>query len=186
MKTSIEKIVINANGRIYLRQLSSDEVTSDYLNWMNDSQVTQYLESRFYPQTMESIRQFVDDCASDPACLFLAVRDSVTNKHIGNIKLHRIDRRHNSGEMSIMIGDKSFWGKGIATEAIALLTSYAFNVLGLHKLTAECYAVNAGSRRAFEKAGYVLEATRRQQYICNGQRVDAFVLGCVNPKAVAQ
>lgn len=182
MKTSTEKIVINANGRIYLRQLSSDEVTADYLAWMNDHQVTQYLESRFYPQTMESIRQFVDDCAADPACLFLAVRDRVTDKHIGNIKLHRIDTRHHSAEMSIMIGDKSFWGKGIATEAIKLLSSYAFTVLGLHKLTAECYSVNGGSRRAFEKAGYLLEGVRQKQYLCEGNYVDACVLGCVSVK----
>ncbi len=165
-----------------MRELSADEVTPDYLAWMNDNDVVQYLESRFYPQTMESIRQFVDDCAADSACLFLAVRAAGTDKHIGNIKLHRIDHRHKSGEMSIMIGDKSFWGKGIATEAIELLSVYAFDVLGLHKLTAECYAVNMGSREAFEKAGFSLEGTRQQQYLCEGAYTDAYVLGRVAPK----
>jgi [ribosomal protein S5]-alanine N-acetyltransferase len=177
MKTASEKIVIDQKGRIFLRELSVDEVTPAYLSWMNDQEVTQYLESRFYPQTIDSIREFVEGCAKDPDTLFLAVRDSGMGKHIGNIKLHRINRTHKTAEMSIMIGDKSFWGKGIAAEAITLLSDYAFKMLGLHKLTAECYATNMGSRKAFEKAGYVLEGTRREQYICDGRPVDSYILG---------
>jgi ribosomal-protein-alanine N-acetyltransferase len=113
MKTTFDKIVIDQKGRIFLRELSVDEVTPVYLEWMKDKEVIQYLESRFYPQTMGSIYEFVDDCAKDPDTLFLAVRESGTGKHIGNIKLHRIDRRHNSGEVSVLIGDKNFWGRAL-------------------------------------------------------------------------
>lgn len=60
--------------------------------------------------------------------------------------------------MSYFIGEKNAWGKGFATEAIQLVTHFAFEQLHLHRLQAGLYASNIGSGKALEKAGYHLEA----------------------------
>jgi RimJ/RimL family protein N-acetyltransferase len=49
----------------------------------------------------------------------------------------------------------------------------------LHKLTAGCYDVNEGSRRAFLKAGWIEEGRLREQYECEGKRVDRILLAYI-------
>jgi RimJ/RimL family protein N-acetyltransferase len=60
------------------------------------------------------------------------------------------------------------WGKGIATRAIKAATSYAFKDFDIVRVYAEPFSDNPGSRRALEKAGFILEATLRRNVIKNG------------------
>ena len=49
---------------------------------------------------------------------------------------------------------KSAWGKGYGTEGVRALLDFAFNSLGLDRVSAETMAVNHASRRVLEKAGF--------------------------------
>ena len=58
-------------------------------------------------------------------------------KHVGNIKLGPINSYHKRAEIGLMIGDKSVWGKGIATKVIRMVTHFGFselNLLKFHKM----------------------------------------------------
>ena len=57
---------------------------------------------------------------------------------------------------------RRYWGKGIATEAAALLSDYAFAARGLRRLEATVWAPNLASARVLEKIGFVREAVMRQ------------------------
>jgi RimJ/RimL family protein N-acetyltransferase len=61
-----------------------------------------------------------------------------------------------------------FWGRGIATRAIKAATSYAFKTFDIVRVFAEPFADNQGSRRALEKAGFIMEARMRRNVIKNG------------------
>lgn len=61
-----------------------------------------------------------------------------------------------SAEMGYWIG-RAYWGKGIATRAVNLLTDYGFNRLGLIRIYAGVFESNMASRRVLEKAGFSLE-----------------------------
>lgn len=169
--------------RLYLRDVRPEDVTERYLAWMNDPDVTRYLETRFGTHTMESLRAFVDDRQRDPATLFLAIIRRDTGEHIGNIKLGPINLHHEVADIGLIVGERSAWGQGFATEAIAALTRYAFETLRLRRLTAGAYAPNIGSVRAFEKAGYRREGLRRQHYACDGAYVDGILLGRLRDEA---
>jgi len=165
--------------RIYLREVRPSDVNEDYYRWMNDSEVTQYLESRFYPNSLERLREYVASKLANHDIVFLAIVLKDDHRHIGNIKLEPINWIHRSAEVGIIIGDKSNWGKGYATEAIQLVVDYAFHKFNLHKITAGCYANNQGSLKAFGKAGFKVEGVRKEQFLWNGQYVDAVLLGIV-------
>ena len=60
------------------------------------------------------------------------------------------------------------WGKGIATRAIKAATSYAFKNFDIVRVYAEPFSDNTGSRKALEKAGFILEATLKNNVIKNG------------------
>lgn len=52
---------------------------------------------------------------------------------------------------------RSFWGKGVATEAGAAWRDHAFGTLGLERIVSMISAENAASRRVAEKLGFAVE-----------------------------
>jgi len=166
-----------AGARVYLREVRPLDVNEAYYRWMNEFEVTRFLESRFYPNSMESLHEYVTSKLGDRDNVFLPIVVNDTHQHIGNIKLGPINWIHGFGDIGLMIGEKSCWGQGYATEAIQLVVAYAFERLNLHKVTAGCYATNVGSLRAFEKAGFAREGLRPKQYFSDGHYVDQILLG---------
>lgn len=165
---------------IYLREVRCSDVNETYCRWMNDPEITQYLESRFAPNSMENLQEYVKNFQGDRDNIFLAIVLKQNQKHIGNIKIGPINWYHRLADIGIMIGDKDCWGKGYAPEAISLLAYFAFNTLNLHKLTAGCYEQNQGSLKAFQKAGFEIEGVRKKHCFSNGNYVDEILLGKIN------
>ena len=163
--------------RVHLVPLHPDDVTPNYVAWLNDTQVNRYLESRFATHTLESTRAFAQACWQAPHTILLAIRLIQGNRHIGNIKLGPIDFHHLRGDIGLIIGDRSCWGQGYATEAIGLLAEWALHQAGLRKLTAGAYASNQASIRAFLKCGFSQEAVLPGQALLNGKPEDTVLLG---------
>lgn len=165
---------------IYLREVRESDVNDNYYSWLNNSEVNQYLETRYYPRSKENILEYVKHMDGLGNEIFFAICDKQSDKHIGNIKLGPINWIHRFCDISLLIGDKSFWGKGIATEAIRLVCEFGFHTLNLHKIKAGCYEQNKGSAKAFEKAGFIKEGLLKNQWIVNGHYYDEIILGlCV-------
>jgi|GEM_PF-3074959 hypothetical protein len=55
-----------------------------------------------------------------------------TDRPIGNIELTKIS--DHDAQWKILIGEKEFWGKGIATKAMQLVSEFAFSHLKLKQL----------------------------------------------------
>jgi len=168
--------------RIYLRDVRLSDVNGTYHRWMNDPEVTRYLESRFYPNSIESLQKYVSQKMGDRDNVFLGIFLKDGDRHIGNIKLGPINWIHRYGDIGIIIGEKDCWGKGYATEAIQVMTDYAFKTLNLNRLTAGCYANNVGSAKAFLKTGWQQEAVRPRFFFSDGCYVDLIMLGILRPE----
>ena len=56
--------------------------------------------------------------------------------------------------------DRNFANRGYTTQAVEILTQYAFQELKLHRLEINLRPENASSRRVAEKAGYIFEGER--------------------------
>lgn len=162
---------------IELFLLTPEAVSADYVAWLQDPEVGRYLESRFATHDLISTRAFVADMLESESNLFLGIRSVALGRHVGNIKLGPIDRRHGTAEIGLMIGDRGAWGKGLATEAIDRISRIAGDELGLRKVTAGCYAGNVGSERAFLKCGFQIEGRRPAQVICDGKPEDLVLMG---------
>ncbi|RJP27599.1 MAG: N-acetyltransferase [Candidatus Omnitrophota bacterium] len=165
--------------KIFLREVDFTDVNEQYLRWMNDREINQYLESRFFPQSLEKLEAFVRSMKESKQHVFLAIIDNLANEHIGNIKLGPIDWIHRRAEIGFLIGNKSYWGKGYATEAIRLVVQYAFDTLNVHKVTAGCYSTNVGSVKAMEKVGFMQEGVLKEHCFCNGRYVDIIRFGII-------
>ncbi len=165
--------------RTRLHPVSSRHVTPTYVSWLNDPEVSRFLESRFVEQTLGSVTDFVSTMAQDQDVLFLAIERADDGQHIGNIKVGPVNWRHSTAEVGILLGDKSTWGLGYASEVITAVSTYALDRASLVKLTAGAYAANVGSVKAFERAGYEIEGRRIAQVVTTGGRDDVVLLGRV-------
>jgi RimJ/RimL family protein N-acetyltransferase/methionyl-tRNA formyltransferase len=139
--------------RLLYRTLQSSDITDDYLAFLNNKDITQYLEIRNQSHTAETVGQFILSVnSSTDTYLYGIFLRSSPNVHIGNIKIGPIDPVHQKADIGIVIGNATYWGKGYATECISFFTYYCFSKLGLNCLMAGCYEENVGSYRAFKKS----------------------------------
>ena len=157
---------------VYLQSINEDDISEEYVQWLNDPQVNQYLETRFYQQDLQSISAFIANMMANENEHLFTIRLKTNDKHIGNIKVGAINHHHQVGDISLFIGDKDSWGQGIASQAIQLISHYSFEKLYLRKLCAGAYKPNIASTKAFLAAGYHHDGVRVEHYTLCGQPCD--------------
>ena len=84
-----------------------------------------------------------------------------------------------SAEIGYWLGE-AYWGRGIVTEALVLMTDYVFDSLNMLRLFALPFADNTGSIRVLEKAGYMQEAVLRSSSVKYGDPRDQLLYARVN------
>ena len=171
----LKTMVLKATKNIVLKSLKEEDITEDYINWMNDSEITRYTEQRFEKHDFKSISSFVRKMSMSEKNLLLGI--FFNNKHIGSIKIGSINLFHNTAELSFLIGNKNFWRKGVATLAIKMALNICFKKLNLYKITAGVYAENIASIRALERNGFSCEGKRKKQFLHDKGRMDGLIYG---------
>jgi len=180
MKSKINNSEHFIEGKqIYLREVRLSDVGEQYYKWLNDNEVSQFLETKFFPQSIKSIENYVSSMLCSKESVFLAIIVKENEKHIGNIKIGPINWIHRFADVSLVIGDKKSWGKGFGSEAIKLVVEYSFKKLNLHRLSAGIYSNNVGSIKAFEKAGFKEEGIKKSIRFFNGSYIDEKIFGIV-------
>lgn len=96
---------------------------------------------------------------------------------IGDIALQGIDDKNRTCSIGIGIAKMENRGKGYGAEAIRLLLRYAFDILGMERVTAETLEINLPSQRALEKSGFILEGRARKAVYFRGSRYDKMHYG---------
>jgi len=163
--------------KLFLRPLEKKDINRKYLSWMNDRDVTKYLELRVFPSTLEDLQRFYKDTRNPKTDVLLAIVDKATNGHIGNIKLGHIDWINRYGELSIMLGDKKYWGKGYGYDACRLMIEYAFKNLNLNKVILCVYAQHTAAIKIYQKLGFKIEGRMTKIFNLNGKYVDSLWMG---------
>jgi len=170
-----DKIIVGQ--RIRIRAISLRDCTQNYVDWLNDNEVNQYLETRWVKQDLQSVKEFVISQMNSEYSFLFAIELNDTGRHIGNIKIGPINKRYSHADISYFIGDKSMWNTGIATEAISLVIRFGFETLQLHRIEAGAYAAAVGSWKALEHNGFMRESVFREQVISGGKYMDVYRYG---------
>ena len=159
----LNKVVLETE-RLILSSVTIADCSENYLSWLNDTDVNMYLESGFYQHNMQVLVDFVNGYQSNKKAVFLVIRLKENNKHIGNIKIDKINYIHRNCEYGIMMGDKTEWGKGYAKEASIAIINYAFEELGLNKVNLGVIDSNDVAVKLYEKIGFVVEGVLKQNF----------------------
>ncbi len=139
-----------------------------------------------YPYTESDARDWIGTHAAGctaGASLHWAIQLRHPSRLIGAIGLS-LSGTHERGELGYWVG-VAHQGRGHASEAACAVVGYAFERLGLHRVTAHHMAWNAGSGRVLEKAGLRREGLLREHILKNGRFVDAVLYGALRTDRAA-
>ena len=164
--------------RLILEPISIKFCTKEYVNWLNDKEVYQYLDTGGN-YTLEGLSDYLTKYSKKPV-LFWAIIVKETNSHIGNIKIDPINQRNQIGEYGILMGDRNNWGKGYAKEASTSVISYCFDSLNLKKITLGVIKDNVAAVKLYESLGFAVEGIYRMHGKYGGKYCDAIRMALFN------
>ena len=98
---------------------------------------------------------------------------AVDGDPVGSLGVHGVDDVNGSAELGIFLAEEH-WGNGYGTAAGRLATDYAFDQHRRHRVVVRVFEGNEASARIWEKLGYELEGTHRDQVYANGEYLDVW------------
>lgn len=161
---------------IKIRILKKDDITSDYINWLNDYEVTKFTDLITKKHTLKSVLKYVQDIYKSKEIFLYGI--FYRNRHIGNIKLNEISKLHKSARISYIIGNKNFWNKGIGTFIVKKIKVICRDKFRLKKLNAGVYEKNYSSKKVLLKNNFKLEGIFKSQIFFEGKRHSLLKYGC--------
>lgn len=142
-------------SKVNLRPLKTDDLTRR-IAWLSDSECvrlfTGSLPERRYGQ--EEAERWRRSLESDLSASVWAI-ETKDGRHIGDVDLHDIDRYQGTAKLTILIGDKAYWGRGYGTDTVKSLLASAFLDLKLQRVSLKVYDFNPRAIRCYEKCGFV-------------------------------
>lgn len=168
----------DANGVPYVIQSELVGLGVPYLgllplceSWFNDLATSRTLGVDWHPITTQMKGRYLNDMLTSSEPTFV-IHERSTGTPVGLCGLDKINQEDATAEFSIIVGDTSFRGRGIGTEATRLTLLYAFDVLGLHNVWLQVSSNNPGAIRAYEKAGFRHIGVRRESVRVGRKLID--------------
>lgn len=162
--------------KVRLRQVTMNDVSDNYVSWLNDKEVTSGLVTSSMNYTKEMLHDYIAAVLVDDKAYMFMIHDKITDKVIGTIKLSNVDKATGICNLGIMIGDRNFWGGGFGTDALATAIDFAFNELNVRKI---CESVHSNNPRALVtdlKLGFRVEGVLKDQLIYDGKYIDKILI----------
>jgi ribosomal-protein-alanine N-acetyltransferase len=165
--------------RISLRSLAAEDCQGPYLTWFNDEEVCRGNSHHVFPYTKAAAAEYIEYSHRTKEDLILAIDLIEHQQHIGNIALQRIHPVYRSADLSIIIGERTYWGKGYGLEAARLICDHAFRIMNLHRIACGTFALNKGMIRLALSLGMKEEGRRREAAFKEGQYLDVIEFGII-------
>ncbi len=161
------------NMYISLRPWTNDDAATltAYFNNVNIwNNIRDYIP---HPYNLEDALKFISSQADiNPTQNFAILNEAEIVGGIGLILQEDIYKMN--VELAYWIAEP-FWGTGIATIAVGLMTQYIFETFAINRIVAEVFDYNRASMRVLEKNGYYLETVKRKGILKNDFLTDDFV-----------
>lgn len=162
--------------KVILRPYVKTDIQRWY-EWFNDEKVTYYMDQRRFPNTYEKQSRYLKKMFNNSSDLQLAIVYKKDNQLIGTVGLHQIDYINGNADISVIIGERKYWKKGLGSEAVCLMVRHAFGSLNLNKLTAGMAEENKYSYLLFVAIGFKKEGLLREQIYLHGKYRNTIRLG---------
>ncbi|MEP6584622.1 MAG: GNAT family N-acetyltransferase [Ginsengibacter sp.] len=156
--------------KIFLRPLEDDDKI-ELAQLANNKKIWNNVRDHLpFPYTIEDAVSFINFSKQEKASLIYAIEwDGHFCGVIGLVAQADVYRR--TAEIGYWLGEP-FWNKGIATEAVRLITDYGFTQLGYLRIHTGIFEFNIGSMKVLEKNGYNKDGIFEKNIFKNGKILD--------------
>jgi RimJ/RimL family protein N-acetyltransferase len=151
---------------------------ADYLllwRWLNDPEVMFFWgrpgNTESLPEVTE--RELAQSKRGDTRKFIVETKDA---EPIGQIDYYDLNWQHRSASVSIMLGERDYWGGGYGTDAMRTLLRYLFEQLRLHRVSLTTHETNTRAIRSYHKNGFVAEGTLREWQFFDSNWVNGVIM----------
>ena len=121
------------------------------VKWRNDPEVFKFTGNIYNHEiTIDNELEWIRKVIANPTDYRCAIL--VDEVYVGNIYL--TDIKEGTAHFHIFIGDKNYWGKGVAKRASLLILEYAFNVLNIKEVLLRVRNVNTSAYNLYLRLGF--------------------------------
>ncbi len=160
------------SSQITLRPLQQTD-KQQFAKLLNNKRILDNLRDHIpYPYTENDALRFFDYVANTEVEKVFAVIYNNDLCGVVSLVLQKDVHQH-SAEIGYWLGEP-FWGKGIASKIVAMITKYGFEKLHLKRIYAIVFEGNKASMRVLEKNGYQKEGVLVKAILKNEKLLDEF------------
>lgn len=166
---TFKKIPTLKTERLVLRKMKLSDY-QDMYEYARQSVVTKYLLWDEHPSSDHSYNYLsgIEECYRSGEFYDWAVTVADSGKMIGTCGFTSFDFEHGRAEIGYVL-NPSYWGQGIATEAVSAVIEFAFCELNANRVEAHFIKGNNASLRVTEKCGMTFEGYLRQYMLIKGE-----------------
>jgi len=163
--------------RFVLRSLTASDISDRWGGWSDDKEIVTPLNIAQRRMTKDDLRRYVARFDNENSYL-IGVFTKAMTLHIGFFVID-VNRLHATASFNLVIGDKSYWGKGVVNEARAALLDEFFDNRGIEKAYGTPLARNHPAVFNYKAQGWKLEGIHVGQCrsVIDGSRLDQYHFG---------
>ena len=163
--------------RFVLRSLTASDISDRWGGWSDDKEIVTPLNIARRRMTKDDLRRYVARFDNENSYL-IGVFTKAMTLHIGFFVID-VNRVHATASFNLVIGDKSYWGKGVVNEARTALLDEFFDNRGIEKAYGTPLARNHPAVFNYKAQGWKLEGIQIGQCrsVTDGSRLDQYHFG---------
>ena len=168
---------IDIAGRLVVLRRHVPANLEAVIRWYRDPELARLSRYQTQPMDTDEVEHFFRTRLLSPDAFAYAIHERATDRLVGLATFSNLDPDNGSALFHITVGERDAWGRGMGTEATALMVGHAFEVLGLHRVGLSVFAFNRRAIRAYERVGFRPEGRLREAIWRDGRFWDEIQMG---------
>jgi len=150
---------------------------SQWYSWFNNKKLTRYLNRQgLFPCTADMQAEYFNSLNQDRLTLIVSNK----SKYLGVVALSSIDMITNTCDVATVVDPTvDFQSPYLVLESVALITQYAFDVLGINRISGGMHMALSGWRGRMELLGYMVEGIKKNGFVKGREVCDVVSIACV-------
>ncbi|MFD0328726.1 GNAT family N-acetyltransferase [Streptacidiphilus monticola] len=162
--------------RVRLRPMEPSDAEALW-RWNSDPEVMRWMSDGYRQTLARTVERFSQREPNRYEDVLYGVECLDDEMLVGLVRLHGAEPETGIAEIDVYIGEKQYWGRGLATDAMRTMCRYGFEQMRLHKITLTVVTENRSAHHVYSKLGFVEEGRLRQVFRRDGRWHDMYLMG---------
>lgn len=158
----------------HIKIANSSILGPDYLSWVNNPDVTRYLEFKGSKPaiSLADLHEYLISFENNTDKYLFSFHDH-SGTHIGNVSIHSINSVNCTFDMGYLIGNQDYWNSPAGEHCLACAFDFAFLSLGLRKHFGAIVVNNKPALFAARQVGINFYGRQNDKNLIDGIPCDA-------------